>query len=288
MNLRKSDLFDGKITAVRIIVAYLFAKFSLEFAYNFFDASTGAAFTIELVPLAVFYLLIVAFIFPNKLPLRSIVWGDLYTKKIELNIANVLLVIIFGIVFRYGVLILQIIYDNAFNIDLQGHIDEMRLVASNGISEYINLSLLSKVTISPMIEEFVYRGCLLGYLLSRYNASRAILLSAIIFGVFHGIGGFSSAFLGGILFAAIYIVFRNLFLSFAVHGAVNLFISLSSGLIVKITPFSLTDLQQNPMLAISLLPGLMVIVFVVIILVCFWNKRVESPFPITMIKEYQK
>ncbi len=283
------SLFDGKVTVVRVVLAYFLAKLSIGFLFDFFDGLAGAALASELVLFIVFYLTITVLIFPSKLPLKSIIGNDSYTRKAKLNLTSFLLAMILGVIFRYGVMVLNIFYSSMFSAETaQESIDALHLVAANRIAENIDfISLFTKTTISPMIEEFVYRGCILGCLLSRFNVSRSILLSAIIFGVFHG-SGFFSAFFGGVFLAAIYVIYKNIFLCFAVHGVVNLFVFLSPSLIVKITPFYFKDLQQFPLFGFSLLPAFMVILSTVLLLTYFWNRRESSPFPIEMTKNHQK
>ncbi|NOX69101.1 MAG: CPBP family intramembrane metalloprotease [Gammaproteobacteria bacterium] len=195
---------------------------------------------------------------------------------------------ILGVIFRYGTLVLNIFYSSMLSVDTaQDSIDALHLAAADRTVENIDfVSVFTNTTITPMVEEFVYRGCILGCLLSRYNVSRSILLSAIIFGAFHG-DGFFSAFLGGVFLAAIYVIYKNIFLCTAVHGVVNLFVFFSPGLIVKITPFYYTDLQKFPLFGFSLLPAFMVILFIVLLLTYFLNRRESSPFPPKMTKNHQ-
>lgn len=85
----------------------------------------------------------------------------------------------------------------------------------------IESSVLGVVTIvvfGPVLEELLFRGAVTKELLARYPASKAILYSALIFGIFHlNPAQILPAFLVGLLLAWLYWKSRSLVPSLTVH-----------------------------------------------------------------------
>lgn len=87
--------------------------------------------------------------------------------------------------------------------------------------------ILSLVFIGPVVEELLFRGLILGSFLKRYNQKRAIILSAVLFGMLHisfDENLFSSLifpFVDGIFLAWILIKTNNIMLVIACHAFRN-------------------------------------------------------------------
>lgn len=81
--------------------------------------------------------------------------------------------------------------------------------------------VMSTIIFAPIAEEIVYRGFILNFLLSKYKPTGAVLLSAVIFAIFHG-SGYFSAFLGGLYIGALYILFGRLDICIFAHVIGNL------------------------------------------------------------------
>ncbi|MCK4252505.1 CPBP family intramembrane metalloprotease [candidate division WOR-3 bacterium] len=69
---------------------------------------------------------------------------------------------------------------------------------------------LALVVVAPFTEEFLFRGLILRGFLNRYSIIKAILVSALLFALFHSIFQFLSAFLAGILLAWWFVKTRSL------------------------------------------------------------------------------
>jgi membrane protease YdiL (CAAX protease family) len=85
------------------------------------------------------------------------------------------------------------------------------------------IELLSVVGVTPLIEEAVFRGLILGGLLRRYSAPTAILVSAVLFALFHR-NPFQlvGAFFAGLLAGWIYVRTRSLWPCVIFHALINL------------------------------------------------------------------
>jgi membrane protease YdiL (CAAX protease family) len=83
-------------------------------------------------------------------------------------------------------------------------------------------SIVSVVVIAPLFEEFLCRGYLLGYLHKCYGATRAILFSALFFGVLHVQPvAVVNAFLMGVVLGVVYLATRTLWAPILLHAANN-------------------------------------------------------------------
>jgi membrane protease YdiL (CAAX protease family) len=103
------------------------------------------------------------------------------------------------------------------------------------------LDLLVSVILAPLGEELLMRGLILQGLLQRYSKVTAILLSAALFGVFHGnaiqaIG----AFFGGCIYGWAFVTTRSLWVPIIMHASHNLFVTVGKPIIRAIPPSSTT------------------------------------------------
>ena len=98
----------------------------------------------------------------------------------------------------------------------------------NPLDTVINLSnivplIIVVVILTPIIEEFVFRGVLLDKL-RRFGDKTAIIFTALVFGLFHGnFSQFFYAFALGLIFAYITIKTNTIRYSIVLHMLVNLF-----------------------------------------------------------------
>lgn len=77
------------------------------------------------------------------------------------------------------------------------------------------------IILAPVIEEFIYRGLILG-ILSKYGTTSAVLLSALAFGLMHGnIPQAASAFATGIVYAVIAINSGSIITTILIHSFNN-------------------------------------------------------------------
>ena len=85
------------------------------------------------------------------------------------------------------------------------------------------VGLLLYGVISPFVEELVFRGFLYGRMRVYMPKMWAVLVSALLFGIYHGnmVQGVYG-FLMGILFTLVYDRYKNFYLSVIMHVIVNL------------------------------------------------------------------
>jgi len=80
------------------------------------------------------------------------------------------------------------------------------------------LGILAIAVVGPILEEMLFRGAITKELLKHYNPTLAILLSALIFGIFHiNPAQILTAFLLGLLLAWLYYKTRSLVPGILVH-----------------------------------------------------------------------
>lgn len=94
------------------------------------------------------------------------------------------------------------------------------------LKSWIVISILSSAVLAPISEEILFRGFVLQRLRMRNGDRNAILLSALIFAVFHFDMSFFGAFLHGIVYAVLAIRFSSLYIPILVHGIYNASVSL--------------------------------------------------------------
>lgn len=110
------------------------------------------------------------------------------------------------------------------------------------------LCLLSTVITPALIEEFAFRGIVLGSL-KKYGESFAVLVSSILFGLMHGnFEQIPFAFLVGLVLGLITVKTDSILIACAVHGTNNLV-----SVIFDFIPSGISQTAQNIMYLIFLL-----------------------------------
>ena len=106
-----------------------------------------------------------------------------------------------------------------------GAYDEMIFWGSRSM---VIATLLNSVLFAPFFEELVFRGVFYGTLRTRLSVWPALILSSILFTVWHGynLEGSVSIFLSGLLFAYLYERSRSLIPPMLLHGFINLNIAI--------------------------------------------------------------
>ncbi len=100
---------------------------------------------------------------------------------------------------------------------------------ASGSSGNILLAAAVYGMVSPFAEEAVFRGSLLGNLRKCMPLGQAILLSALVFGIYHGNPAqIFYAFVMGMAFGAAYVRCGHFAVPFVLHGMVNLVVLLFS------------------------------------------------------------
>ncbi len=100
-------------------------------------------------------------------------------------------------------------------------------------------SLICLVVVAPLTEELLFRGLILSGFLGNYSARKAILVSAVLFSLFH-ISPYQlcSTFLIGVLLGWLFVRTRSLWPCILAHSFVNGSIFIFGGLNIDIPGFS--------------------------------------------------
>ncbi len=106
---------------------------------------------------------------------------------------------------------------------------------NDGLYEYLEEYLLntsyififiSTCIIAPIFEEILYRGVLLNGLLKKYNYKKAIIYSALIFGIAHmNLPQGVNAFFLGVIIGLAYYYTRSIYLCMAMHFVNNFLVN---------------------------------------------------------------
>lgn len=90
----------------------------------------------------------------------------------------------------------------------------------------IVILLIETCVIAPIFEETLYRGILLKGLINKYNSKRAIVYSALIFGIAHlNIPQGINAFLLGLILGTVFYYTRSIYLCMIMHFVNNLLVN---------------------------------------------------------------
>lgn len=90
----------------------------------------------------------------------------------------------------------------------------------------IVILLIETCIIAPIFEEVLYRGILLKGLINKYNSKRAIVYSALVFGIAHlNIPQGINAFLLGLILGTVFYYTRSIYLCMIMHFVNNLLVN---------------------------------------------------------------
>lgn len=104
--------------------------------------------------------------------------------------------------------------------------------------------LLLTIIVAPIIEETLFRGIILKGLLGKYSAVTSILVSSLLFGVFHGnIYQFTSALIVGSFLGWLFVKTKSLLLCMIAHGAFNAVVFLSDYFLSQLPNYSINAMQ---------------------------------------------
>lgn len=106
-------------------------------------------------------------------------------------------------------------------------------------------TVLVVVLIAPVIEEFLFRKLLIDRVV-KYGEGLAVLLSGLMFGLFHGnLNQFFYAFFIGMMLAFIYVKTGNIWYTVVMHMIINFFGSVVSVLILRMVDLEGIEALQN-------------------------------------------
>lgn len=191
--------------------------------------------TIVFIVFMILTIMIVARLFTNK--------NNIINNNIEFKIIKKDFICVFFIIIGYILIRDALLFETLS--DFEGPITEedinFLIENSTDIEAGIVMILLQLQALiqAPIFEELLFRGIILNGLLNRYkgNQKKAILYSAIIFGVVHfNIPQGINAFIIGIILGGIYYYTGSMKLAIFAHFINNLFvfIPVPSNIIIKI------------------------------------------------------
>jgi len=108
---------------------------------------------------------------------------------------------------------------------------------TSGLSSIILLGI-----VAPLSEEILFRGIILRGLVNRYSPTKAILISAILFSLFHlNPYQFFAAFVMGLFLGYLYFRIKSILPCILAHSISNLLVVLASAGSIHIPGYSLPD-----------------------------------------------
>lgn len=93
------------------------------------------------------------------------------------------------------------------------------------LPQWLVINLIAGVIVVPITEEIIFRGFVLGRLREKYGVIHAIIVSSLIFAVFHLDKSFIGSFAHGVIFAILAVRFSSLYAPMLVHGLYNAAVS---------------------------------------------------------------
>ncbi len=125
---------------------------------------------------------------------------------------------------------------------------------------------------APFMEEYVFRRCLITRLLP-YGEKTALIMSALLFALFHGsVNQICYAFLLGLIFGYVYLKTGKLRYSVMLHMIINSMTSILMPILLSFAARSVAgeDLYKAPLGDIILEPGVLVlIIYIVLVILMF-------------------
>ena len=95
---------------------------------------------------------------------------------------------------------------------------------NNPQSYYSLVYILGAIFFAPVYEEILFRGIIYKGLLATYSPKNSIIISSVVFGIFHGQPGvIPGAIFFGIIFGYVYYKTNSLGIIILLHSATNLF-----------------------------------------------------------------
>lgn len=205
-------------------------------------------------------------------------WAKYIGATLFLKAVGVIAVTIFG-------LLLLLAFPSIIHLVEAILTEEATLISTPTAFQFL-LMVISLCILTPIWEEFFFRGILFRRFALRTKTTRAAIYSSLIFGVLH-IGGNSivHAFLVGILFCYIYASTQNIWIPVILHGLGN-FLSILPNLFPAV-PYEMTYLPSQDQLKGELItmsfPLLLCLVIGAILLKKYWPRLQKM----TIVKEQE-
>lgn len=181
---------------------------------------------------------------------KSVDKVEIEKKKLKVGTVILLILVAYGVVL-VGNLIGQVVHAavvlpfgiNPLETNVLGN-----LLTGDTSAAYIIWGFIAAGIGAPIVEELIFRKILIDRTM-KYGVAPAILLSSLLFGLYHGnFNQFFYAFFLGVLFAYVYAYTGNVIYTIILHMAVNMY---SSGLLVAVTAFQDPAISETINTAVS-------------------------------------
>ena len=158
--------------------------------------------------------------YKNQINLRNIVGKSSISYRLLIRLF-ILTIVLFC--FSLGIILLTF---SLISLTLPSLIESLIKYTHNNDSQLLSipfyyqlLEIFAFVIIGPVAEEFIFRGVLLHIWAAKNRIGSSILLSSLVFGLFHLHP--IKALLSGIFYTLLYIKYRSLFIPILVHSMNN-------------------------------------------------------------------
>ncbi len=237
------------VLALGIQIISLLILSSTMLLEHFFAMKSSTTTMLRLTPP-----LVACLIFPPAILYLSKKWAislkDFFLRQKTFKLVLIPFLVLFFIVYR--------MIDISLLYSLQHYLQELPLDKLNTLKVktqefdliyYINI-ILSCLFI-PILEEIFFRGLILKHLLKKCQPLQALLISALAFALYHlRLDDMFPLFIGGCVYALIYLKTNSLYLTILMHSITNL---LALNIEHKAIPFAELSPSYIIMLSLSLL-----------------------------------
>lgn len=174
---------------------------------------------------------------------------------------------ILAVIMCFSIIYLSNLIGSAFTFVVgllkNGEVENVVLTLISSIS--ILLIILYTVICAPIYEEYIFRKLIVDRTV-RYGQGVAVVLSGLMFGLFHGnLNQFAYAFTMGVFLAFLYVKTGNLKITIAIHMLINIMGGVVSSLLLRLIDMEellrlsqTFDIDALTRFAMENLPGLLV------------------------------
>lgn len=178
--------------------------------------------------------------------------SDIHEIFIEENRNEVFYLIVINLLFGFFALSFFGSFDPTF---------ARGLVSSETVGISFILEIISSIILAPVAEELLFRGIIFNKLNIKMNFVYAMIISSLLFSLFHGFGRLLTTFLCGLILCVIYLKTDNILIPIFIHISNNLIATILTDF-WHIEPIVASPPVSYIMLLISVIAGILMIMYV--------------------------
>ena len=277
----------GLILFIGTILIYTVQIIAMVIASNvpFIAGNANLAFITAMLPMYIIAFPIIFLLF-KKIP------SQFTGEKKKMRISHLLIALSICYAATYVCNIIGTLITTVVGIIKQSPVQNVLAELTGSINPLTTFFII--VVCAPVMEELLFRKFLISRT-ARYGEGVAVVLSGILFGLFHGnLNQFAYAFTLGVLFGFVYVKTQNILYPIIFHVAINFFGSFVTTLILEVSGYmELTQLttsgatpeeiaafsaQHAGSLLIYTLYCIMLIAFVILGIVLFFVNKKKFTF----------